>query len=294
MRIKICNTSIIILTSFILFACDTGNQVSQSEPVYSQKITVTQPINSPPLPVSETTEKEKQVVEISNTNENNSTVVTSQEESQKKAEPISEKISQTGNLEESDKKVDVTPNQPEQTNTLASVLLTDTLNSKIFESYNPTGKIDPFKYAFIDERPRITQHKKVDHVRDQERLTALERLDFSQITLVGIVKAEAGNKGLVQDKNSKGYVVKNGNYIGLRSGKVVDILDNCIIINEPLLPVDEETQNSIFEENGQKFINVEGEKYKVQIANIDGKDYYVDVKELKLQKPAGEEYNEIQ
>ena len=40
------------------------------------------------------------------------------------------------------------------------------------------------------------------------------------------------NKALVQEATGKGYIVKAGTYIGLNSGKVVQILKDRIIIEE--------------------------------------------------------------
>jgi hypothetical protein len=45
---------------------------------------------------------------------------------------------------------------------------------------------------------------------------------------------------------------------------------------------------SIFEAEGKKFANVDGKKFEALVSNIDGKAFFVDPKELKLQKPAGE------
>jgi type IV pilus assembly protein PilP len=87
-------------------------------------------------------------------------------------------------------------------------------------------------------------------------LTPLEKLNLSQLTLVGIIRAPSGNRALVQDASGKGYIVKKGTYIGTQSGKVDQILEDRII-------VDEESEN------------------------IYGKVSMVK-KTLKLQKPPGE------
>ncbi len=62
--------------------------------------------------------------------------------------------------------------------------------------------------------------------------TPLERIDLSQLKLVGIVFSENGNKALMEESSGKGYVVSKGTYIGLNSGKVVQINKDRIVIEE--------------------------------------------------------------
>ena len=40
------------------------------------------------------------------------------------------------------------------------------------------------------------------------------------------------NRALVQEATGKGYIVKTGTYIGLNSGKIVQILKDRIVIEE--------------------------------------------------------------
>jgi type IV pilus assembly protein PilP len=79
---------------------------------------------------------------------------------------------------------------------------------------------------------------------------------LSQLKVTALIRAPSGNRALVEDATGKGYVVQNGVYIGLNSGRVVEITNDRIIVEEEIE-------------------DVMGE-LKIQSA------------ELKLQKPAGE------
>jgi type IV pilus assembly protein PilP len=95
--------------------------------------------------------------------------------------------------------------------------------------YNPKGKIDPFEPLF-KERPAVTQATK--KIKKRTPRTPLEKIAISQLKLVGIVLASSGNKALVQEASGKGYIIKKGTYIGLNSGKVVEIQKDNVIIEE--------------------------------------------------------------
>ena len=125
---------------------------------------------------------------------------------------------------------------------------------EITDFYNPEGKLDPFEPLFKKERVSLAVGKK--KIKRRKPLTPLERVNLSQLTLVGIIRAPSGNRALVQESSGKGYVVKKGTYIGTNSGKIVQILKDRIIIEE------------------------EGEDIYGKVSIIK--------KPLKLQKPPGE------
>ena len=118
--------------------------------------------------------------------------------------------------------------------------------------YNPMGKTDPFQPLVRQASDSKVRKKKKKRIPQ----TPLEKMDLSQIKLVGILRTEEGSTGLVEESSGKGYVVSKGTYIGLNSGKIVDILKDRLIIEE-------------------EFENVLGETL-------------VRKRELKLQKPPGE------
>ena len=120
-------------------------------------------------------------------------------------------------------------------------------------AYDPEGKTDPFKPLF-KEQPDLPKRKKKKKRRIPR--TPLEKVALSQLKLVGIILAQSGNLAMVQEASGKGYVIKKGTYIGLNSGKVVQIRKDKVVIEE-------------------------------EIENLVGK-LMIRNKELSLPKPAGE------
>jgi len=101
---------------------------------------------------------------------------------------------------------------------------------QITDLYNPEGKLDPFA-PLIKEKPVNLPVKHRTAVR-RKLLTPLEKLDLSQLKLVAILRAQSGNRALVEEDSGKGYVIKKGTYIGTHSGKVAKILSDRIIVEE--------------------------------------------------------------
>ncbi len=105
-------------------------------------------------------------------------------------------------------------------------------------AYDPKGKADPFEPLFKEE---AKEKKKTEVASAQDsskpktpprRLTPLEKLDLDQLKLVGIIRAESGNKALVEEASGKGYIIVKGTYIGIRSGIVVEIKQDRIVVEE--------------------------------------------------------------
>jgi type IV pilus assembly protein PilP len=127
---------------------------------------------------------------------------------------------------------------------------------ELASTYDPKGRFDPFEPLFKDEpEAPVAQSKKSDRKRRIAQ-TPLERISLSQLKLSAIIRAPSGNRALVEDATGKGYVVTNGTYIGLNSGKVVQITQDRIVVEE-------------------------------EIENVLG-ELTLKNSELKLQKPAGE------
>ena len=97
--------------------------------------------------------------------------------------------------------------------------------------YNPAGKINPFEPLFKaePERPQVAKQRKKRIPR-----TPLEKIDIGQLKLVAIVQASTGNRAMVQEASGKGYIVKMGTYIGLNSGKVIQISPERVVIEEEI------------------------------------------------------------
>jgi len=141
------------------------------------------------------------------------------------------------------------------------------------ELYSPSGKVDPFAPLFREETgtarpepesaPQDTKDTDAKKPGIRKRLPQgpLEKVDLSQLKLVGIIRAESGNKAMVEEASGKGYIINRGTYIGINSGKVAEILRDRVIVEE------------------------EGEDPSGEMV--------IRKRELKLQKPLGEDYYEM-
>ena len=90
--------------------------------------------------------------------------------------------------------------------------------------YNPAGRVDPFKPLVKIE----TLKKNASAVK----LSPLQRYDISQLKLVGIAGTGKKKLAMVLDTKGKSYVVSPGTIMGLNGGRVVQILDDQIVIEE--------------------------------------------------------------
>jgi len=127
-------------------------------------------------------------------------------------------------------------------------------------SYDPAGRVDPFEPLFKEEPAGKATASAIPASKIKKPrppLTPLEKVDLSQLALKAVLRTPRGNKALVEESSGKGYIIKKGTYIGTRSGTVVSILKDRVIIEE-------------------EFEDALG---KVTIQE----------KELKLQKPLGED-----
>ncbi len=102
--------------------------------------------------------------------------------------------------------------------------------------YDPEGKLDPFQPLFATEAPqRMAPSKKMGEKEKKEKrlpLTPLQRIDLSQLKLVGIILSPTGNKALVEEPSGKGYVISKGTYVGTHFGRVKKILNDRVIVEE--------------------------------------------------------------
>lgn len=95
-------------------------------------------------------------------------------------------------------------------------------------SYNPEGRIDPFK-PFID----LDAAAKKKTTKSQALpLNPLQRLGIEQFRLVGVIEGNKGRRAMVQDASGKFYSLVPGSYIGLNKGRVTTILKDSVIVLE--------------------------------------------------------------
>ena len=96
--------------------------------------------------------------------------------------------------------------------------------------YNPIGKPDPFK-PFIDLE--IDLKKKLERPRTLP-ISPLQRVGVDQFRVVGIAGDDHSKIAMVQDFKGKFYPIFLGTYIGLNSGRVVQILADRVIVEEKI------------------------------------------------------------
>ena len=120
--------------------------------------------------------------------------------------------------------------------------------------YDPKQRINPFIPVFGAKKDSGDSKSR----KRKKRLpqTPLERISLDQLKLVAIIRASSGNRALVEDTIGKGYIIKNGTYIGLNSGMITQINANSVIVEE-------------------------------ELENLKG-ELVLQSTEIKLQKPAGE------
>jgi len=178
------------------------------------------------------------------------------EQTQSQAPVISKKIS-VQNKPESLQKKDELPTAA------ASVKDTDSAGTKdegqkvAKRIYDPKERLNPFIPLFREDNKEAAADK-ANKSKRKKRIpqTPLERISLNQLKLVAIIRSSSGNKALVEDNTGKGYIIKNGTYIGLNSGIVTQINANTVIVEE-------------------------------EIENLLG-ELLLQNTEIKLQKPAGE------
>jgi type IV pilus assembly protein PilP len=103
------------------------------------------------------------------------------------------------------------------------------LNIQAPPPYNPKGKADPFEPFIKDEGQQVAKAMKPKKRTPQ---TPLEQIDLGQLKLVAIIAATTGNRALVEESSGKGYILKEGTYVGMNSGKVVGISIDKVLIEE--------------------------------------------------------------
>ncbi len=187
----------------------------------------------------------------------------------------SQKTDSPGTPEIQDSKQKDTPQEAgaSDSKAVASISILDNLKGPAnLKEYNSEGKTDPFIPLFKKEKPvekKVLEEKadaadkdkkpQIKRIR-RERTTPLEKVDLSQLKLVGIIRgARSGDKALIEDGNRKGYIVTKGTFIGIHYGIVEEIKRDRIIVREE-----------------------EGE-------DLSGKINYRE-RELIIQRPPGEEY----
>jgi|GEM_PF-632898 len=122
------------------------------------------------------------------------------------------------------------PDQASADQPTAGSLLAKALAPQQF--YDAQGKIDPFAPLIKNEAPEPQAPKKKKIRRAP--LTPLEKMALNQLKLVAVIHSTDNDRSIamVEEASGKGYIVKKGTYIGMNSGRVVNIDTDRIIIRE--------------------------------------------------------------
>nr|HDN01249.1 hypothetical protein [Deltaproteobacteria bacterium] len=106
--------------------------------------------------------------------------------------------------------------------------------------YSSNGKPDPFQ-PFLKTAPKVSKRiamkrkTKKEFKRPEICATPLECMDVGQLTLVGIIANDKGDRiAMAQDAAGIGYFLQPGLRIGYRNGRVKKILPNRVIVEEEL------------------------------------------------------------
>lgn len=97
-------------------------------------------------------------------------------------------------------------------------------------NYDPQGRRDPME-PLVKEAPPPAVPKRVEREPDAAR-EPLERFDLAALRLVAIVRGGFGSKALVKAPDGKGYYVTVGARMGMHGGRVSEIRDQALVIEE--------------------------------------------------------------
>jgi len=89
---------------------------------------------------------------------------------------------------------------------------------------------DPF-YTIYLQVP--TEDKKVPKIKGKPQVT--QKYELERYKLIGIMARKQGNSAIFEDPEGKGWVLKEGNYIGNEGARIKKILLDTVIIEEPVI-----------------------------------------------------------
>jgi type IV pilus assembly protein PilP len=95
-------------------------------------------------------------------------------------------------------------------------------------AYRPEGRRDPFLAIVQDANKAVEVNLNVP---------PLQRVNLSEITLIGILWGGFGYIGMVQTPDGRGYAVREGTNVGSNEGVVRLITAEGLIVKEPYVDV---------------------------------------------------------
>ena len=94
-------------------------------------------------------------------------------------------------------------------------------------TYDPKSRRDPFQ--------PLTRLVKIDRTRLE--MPPLQRVQLSDLKLMGIIWGGYGYYGLVRTPDGKGYTVKEGMLMGTNNGVISAITDKAVTVSEPSIDI---------------------------------------------------------
>jgi len=88
-------------------------------------------------------------------------------------------------------------------------------------TYDPTGKRDPFR-SFIYTAD----------TGSRDARGPLEQFDLAQLDVVAVVWGTDRPRAVVADPSGRGYIVREGTYMGKNEGRIIGIADNALVVKE--------------------------------------------------------------
>jgi type IV pilus assembly protein PilP len=99
-------------------------------------------------------------------------------------------------------------------------------------SYNPAGKPDPFRPFIVIETPEKKKDEKKQAEKKIESIFPLQRAGADNYRVVGIAGDKDHRGAIVEDASKKFYPLNVGTRIGLKNGRVVEIMADRVIVEE--------------------------------------------------------------
>jgi type IV pilus assembly protein PilP len=93
--------------------------------------------------------------------------------------------------------------------------------------YDPRGRREPFQ----------SMAKLLKANQNKGELPPLQRVELSDVKLIGIVSDTAGYYGLIQTPDGKGYTVRPGTLVGTNNGTIKSISEQRMVVSEPTLDI---------------------------------------------------------
>jgi type IV pilus assembly protein PilP len=227
---------------FLFVGCDNQAEAPPKPKVITKKIIARKDVSLPPK--TKTTKPKQSVAKQKRPKPEAKTALAKapQPKAAAKAQPVLKPKGETAVKQAPTPKIqplaDTTKAKPAAENkklvaSLAPTVQASKLLLKDVRTYNPEGKLDPFAPLFEEKRvgPVVATRPK-KKAKKRVPLTPLEKVDLSQLKVVAIIRALSGNKAMVTEASGKGYIVKKGTLIGTRSGKIVEILTDRIVVEE--------------------------------------------------------------